>query len=153
MKRDDLQFQLSYSYFMESMHARLYSRVDKLLTFAQLVLGSSVFASFGENWFLGLALVILSAISFVWQPAAKSHVYAGRADNYAKLMYRADELTDQELESQLTSTVEDIFDEVGALTSAAYMRAAIQLGRQCDTKLSGIEKVLAWLAGDLPRHP
>lgn len=150
MKRDELQFQLSYSFFMESMHARLYAKIDKLLTFTQLVLGSSVFASFGENWALGIALVTLSSLSFVWQPAAKSNLYASRADTYAKLMSTCDDLSDQQLQEEMTNSIENIHDEVGALCAVAHKRATIQLGRGTGGKLSPYETFIGWLACDVP---
>ncbi len=150
MKRDELQFQLSYSFFMESMHARLYAKIDKLLTFAQLVLGSSVFASFGENWLLGIALVTLSSLSFVWQPAAKSNLYASRADSYAKLMSRYDDVDDKQLQEEMTNSIENIHDEVGALCAVAHKRATLQLGRGEGSKLSRYEAFIGWLAGDVP---
>lgn len=151
MNREDLIFHLNYCFFIESLHARFLSRADKLLTFIQLVLGSSVFASIDSPMLLGGALVSLSALSFVWQPAVNAVPFADRADKYARLMYREHALSDEELNAELTSFVQGSYNELGFLCAPAYKRAAIKLGRVNDKKLTRLESVAAWFAGDLPR--
>lgn len=151
MNREDLIFHLNYCFFIESLHARFLSRADKLLTFIQLVLGSSVFAAVNSPMLLGGALVSFSALSFVWQPAVNAVPFADRADKYARLMYREHSLSDEELNAELTAFVQGSYNELGFLCAPAYKRAAIKLGRVNDKKLTRLESVAAWFAGDLPR--
>jgi hypothetical protein len=151
MKREELIFHANYCFFIESMHARFLSRADKLLTFIQLVIGSSVFASVDSPMLLGGALVSFSALSFVWQPAVNATLFANRADQYARLLYREQKLSDEELNNELASCVQNSYSEIGLLCAPAYKRAAIKLGLLNDKKLTRSEALAAWFAGDLPR--
>ena len=44
MNRDDLEFDINYSYFIEKMNYTLLNRIDKGITLVLIVLGFSVFA-------------------------------------------------------------------------------------------------------------
>jgi hypothetical protein len=65
MTRDTTLFNIRYSLHIETMQATFYNRLDKLLTFIQIMLGSAIFASFGSLPLFGAAVAATSAASFV----------------------------------------------------------------------------------------
>lgn len=57
MSREELIRRTYYSFFYETMLSTLYGRIDRTLTFAQILLGSVVFASFWDPVFTGAIIV------------------------------------------------------------------------------------------------
>ncbi|WP_323909079.1 hypothetical protein [Aeromonas caviae] len=151
MPRHKLNFDLHYGHAIEMMHARFWARSDRLLTFFQIVLGSAVFADVGNNMLFGGLLVVLSTLSFVWQPAMTALRFAKRGENYARLIINESTMTDDELRAALSKAAEDMPSELGVLTNPAHMRACIELGCPPTTKLTFWETVAAFIAGDVPK--
>lgn len=60
-------FNIRYSFHIETMQATLYSRLDRLMSFVQIMLGSAIFAAYGSLPLFGAVVACISAISFVWQ--------------------------------------------------------------------------------------
>lgn len=151
MVRHELKFVLYYSHAIEVMHARFLARIDRLLTFVQIVLGSVVFAGVEGTMLYGFLVVVLATGSFVWQPAMTSLRFAKRGESYARLILNEPTMTDDELRATLTKTAEDMPAELGVLTNPAHMRACIELGCPPTTKLTFWETVAAFIAGDVPK--
>ena len=151
MTRHKLNFDIHYGHAIEAMHARFWARSDRLLTFFQIVLGSAVFADVGNNMLFGGLLVVLSTMSFVWQPAMTSLHFAKRQENYARLIINEPTMSEEELRAALSKAAEDMPAELGLLTNPAHMRACIELGCPPTTTLTFWEKVAAFIAGDVPR--
>jgi len=77
MGKDDLSFDLKYGYWFNLLCERLYSRIDFLLNFVQLVGGSGAALAVvnGSPQLVvtaGLALAVCAAISLLVQPAIKA---------------------------------------------------------------------------------
>ncbi|MGY3853989.1 hypothetical protein ACW5W8_14345 [Aeromonas aquatilis] len=151
MSRHNLNYQLRYSHAIEDMHARFWARSDRLLTFFQIVLGSAVFADVGNNMLFGGLLVVLSTLSFVWQPAMTALRFAKRGENYARLIINEPTMSDDDLRAALSSATEDMPSEIGLLTKAAELRATYALGCTTTQKLTFWETVFAFIAGDVPK--
>ncbi|CAI0891940.1 Uncharacterised protein [Serratia fonticola] len=152
MTRDTTVFHIRYSFHIETMHATLYNRLDKLLTFAQILLGSTIFATMGNLAFLGALVTVMAIISFVWQPGKAAMLYEIQAKKMKELITKPDTLSDSELHSAYTKAEETDNPTLGLLRDAAYNRALIVSGRESElVKLSLPEKVAAWFAGDLPK--
>lgn len=151
MVRYELNYQLRYSHTIEEMHKRYLERWDLILNFLQIVLGSAVFADFGGNVVFGLMLVILSTVSFVWQPGKASLLFAKRAEYYARLIINESSLTDEELRNALCEAAEGAPSEYGVLTKPAEFRAAYALGSKPTGDLTICETIAAFIAGDVPR--
>lgn len=152
MTRDTTVFHIRYSFHLETMHATFYSRVDKLLTFAQIMLGSTIFATFGNLALLGALVTTMAAISFVWQPGKAAMLYEIQAKKMKELITKPDTLSDSELHSAYTRAEETDNPTLGLLRDAAYNRTLIVSGRESELiKLSLPEKIASWFAGDLPK--
>ncbi|WP_141234344.1 hypothetical protein [Serratia fonticola] len=154
MTRDTTVFHIRYSFHIETMHATLYNRLDKLLTFAQILLGSTIFATLGNLTLLGALVTLMAAISFVWQPGKAAMLYEIQAKKMKELITKTDTFSDSELHFAYIKAEETDNPTLGLLREAAHKRALITQGRESESaliKLSLSEKVVAWFAGDLPK--
>ncbi|MGP2733844.1 hypothetical protein [Serratia bockelmannii] len=154
MTRDDIVFHIRYSFHIETMHATLYSRLDKLLTFGQILLGSIIFATFGNLSLLGALVTVFSIASFVWQPGKAALLHEIQAKKMKELITTPADISESELHSRYLKVEETDNPTLGLLRDAAYKRTLIALGRSAESKnirLTFPEKIVSWFAGDLPR--
>lgn len=137
------------------MQSVLLDRIDKLISFLLIVLGSSVMAS-GFNLFItGLFIASLSAFQFIYQPGKTSCLANSRAKKYLSLKYNIEsqKLDAEEIDKQLIKLLQSDISTLGALCNPAFKRASIQLDLDDDTELSKFESLISWIAGDLPISP
>jgi hypothetical protein len=150
MNRSELEFQIAYSSRLERMIAILLSRIDRVVTFAQILLGASVFAH-APYIPVGTLITVFAAYSFVYQPGIKSMQALTQKQKYDDLLAQALKLTDDELKARFYALQENDVPEIGELCHAAHMGEEIRLGHPPSVVLSKYERLVAWLAGDLPR--
>ncbi|KAB7669741.1 hypothetical protein [Plesiomonas shigelloides] len=153
MERHDIEFDIAYSYHLESMFSTITGRIDRLITLIIIVAGFSVFSSIsGYAWF-GILIAVLSVAQIVYQFARVSGVSENQAGKYLSLSVDSSELSDTELKARFKELQKSDSKAWGVLTHVAYKRACIVLGREDTTaKLTVIESCAAWLAGDLPKE-
>jgi hypothetical protein len=130
------------------MHATLCNRIDRALTFSQLVLSSSVFANVEHVAIIGALMAVLAALSFVYQFSASAMKANIQAKNYKAMLYSND--NDDQLKAKFISCQDNDSDAFGVLRNAAHIRASIACEIADSYQLSRFEKFAAWLAGDLP---
>ncbi|MGF6936832.1 hypothetical protein OKW41_005994 [Paraburkholderia sp. UCT70] len=155
MERDELLFQLGYSARLERMTSTLLGRIDRGTSFAQLFLGASIFAN-GPNWLQYVIATLLCAITvfvIVYQPAVKQMLAAAQRDAYDCLLVKARDLPDAEISEQLVAIQKQDSAVLGALCNPAHLGECIRLDREPNVTLDRHERLVAWLAGDLPRLP
>lgn len=150
-ERHGLEFAVFYSVALCEMHARFWGRTDKWLNFLQIALGSAVFASVGDTMVFGGLLVGMTAFTFVWQPGVTAMKFTMQHQKYQALLYKMSALDDAELSRSLLEIGENDQPELGLLTHAAELRAHIRMSKSTDIRLTLAEKLMSWLAGDLPR--
>lgn len=152
MNLHELQFQIRYSFHLETMQAVLCGRIDRLLCIGQIFLGSMCAAFTAIAPVMGVLIALLAAVAMVCQFAAKGVRAEHQAAQLKPLL--TSNLSASELEQQFTAIQENDSEVFGALRNAAHMRATIAMGLTDDGyQLTRFEKVMAWLAGDLPPHP
>ena len=154
MTREEVVFRANYSYFIETMHATLYGRIDKLITFTQLLLGSAVFASLGNPIYIGAIIAVVSAVSFTWQFAKSAMVCETQAIKMKSLIGKTSLFSDDELLSGYLRAEETDSPVLGVLRDAAQKRTHIVLGQYeqaSKIKLTVMESFVSWLAGDCPK--
>ncbi len=154
MTRESTIFHIRYSFHIETMQATFYSRLDRLLTFSQIMLGSAIFATYGSLPLFGAIVASLSAISFVWQPSKTAMLCEAQSKKMKELITKPDSTSDSELHAAYVKAEETDNPMLGLLRDAAYIRTLIVLGRSSEAisvKLSFIQKAAAWFAGDLPK--
>lgn len=151
MERDALVFSIRYSAVLNQMQATLLNRVDRIINMLLLVFGSAVAADMGSNFVFGLAVALLSAFSFVWQPGKSATFYDIQAKGYTALFTQQSAASTEEIACKYQQLQLSDQPEIGSLRDAAFKRSAISLQRHDDTELTRWQSVIAWLAGDLPR--
>jgi hypothetical protein len=149
--RFDTEFQIGYSIRLEKMQAMLLSRTDRIVNFLQIVLSAAVISN-SAPVLTGLVLAVLSTYSFVWQPGAKSMLALTQKQKYENLQAQASTLDDNELHKRYCDLAESDSLVIGSLTRPAHLGEMIRLGQPPDFKLTTLEQIFAFFAGDLPRH-
>ena len=152
MSRQDLIFDINYSYYLEKMFSTLKGRIDRLMTFLIILSGCGVFVSItGYVWF-GAFIAALSVSQVVYQFSRVSGIATEQARIYLELITDEESLTDEELQARFKQIQNADSKPWGCLELPAHKRAAIALERTDTTRdLTNSEKLAAWLAGDLPR--
>lgn len=151
MTRDDLKFDIYYSYSIEKMNFTLLSRIDKTITLLLIVLGFSVFAPFSNMFVFGVTVAVLSVLQLVYQFAAESGLSKEQMRQYKRLIVEFDSLADCDLRDKFLKVQDSDSNPWQSLQYAAHKRACITLGLDDDTpRLSLRHKVISWLAGDNP---
>ncbi|EPY4252841.1 TPA: hypothetical protein L9P67_002307 [Klebsiella pneumoniae] len=154
MTREATLFNIRYSFHIETMQATLYNRVDKFLTFAQILLGSAIFADYGSLPLFGACVATISIVSFVWQPGKMALLHETQAKKMKALTTMPASISDDDLYASYQKAEETDNPTLGLLRDAAYKRAWIAMGHPEESKkvtLTVAEKIFAWLAGDLPK--
>lgn len=146
---NNIQFDIRYSFHLETMHATLCSRIDRGLTCTQLVLGSAVFADVSIAPLVGAIMTVLAAVSLVYQFGASAMKASIQAKNYKAMLYSDD--NEAELKTRFVASQENDSEAFGVLRNPAQIRASISLGIEDNQPMTRFEKVAAWCAGDLPK--
>lgn len=153
--RNDLVFELHYSYNLENLNYHLNDRLNKLLITIQLLLSSAVFGDldrffpdFHLNIIIGFILAILSVLSLVYGFGEKAALSKVAQAQYQPLLKSFSTMTDDEFNQELVAT--DLLNNniTGALTDIAHKRAAIQLGLEDDTDLGFYQLFVAKFCGE-----
>ncbi|MBD2816878.1 hypothetical protein ID850_19635 [Xenorhabdus sp. Flor] len=151
MNRNDIIFDINYSYYLENLFGTLMGRIDKLISITLIVLGGSVFSPFGNLFIFGVFVAIISAAQFIYQPGRSSGISYEQAKKYRQLITLEPMLTNEELHNRFNEIQSLDSNPWAVLRSAAYKRASIKLGLVDNTApLTKIESIWSWIAGDLP---
>lgn len=154
MTRDSIAFNIRYSFHIETMQATFYNRLDKFLTFVQIMLGSAIFAAYGSIPLFGAVVAAISAVSFVWQPGKAAMLCEVQAKKMKELINKPSTISVEDLHAAYLRAEEGDTPTLGLLRDAAHKRALIALNRGDEAKkilLSRTEKIFAWFSGDLPK--
>lgn len=151
MSRDDLEFDINYSYFIEKMNYTLLNRIDKSITLMLIVLGFSVFAPFSNMFVFGVVVAVLSVLQLVYQFGQEAGLSKEQMRQYKRLLVEFATLSDEELRARYLKVQDADSNPWRSLQDAAFKRTCIVLGRNDDSEISFTHSVIAWFAGDLPR--
>ncbi|EAW3063742.1 hypothetical protein CIX30_13530 [Salmonella enterica] len=155
-KMNDAVFQVWYSYFLEILTARFWSRVDKCISLLQLTFGSAILLASSYSQIFGVLLVVLSAVQMSFRPGESSAVASRQAEKYLHLTEKLDKYNADEIKDRLHTISSYDTDEIGTLCSVAYVRTSIKLSRtensQYYDNLGLWGKFIAWVASDLPKE-
>ncbi|EPO0902238.1 hypothetical protein ACT555_004325 [Citrobacter amalonaticus] len=150
MTRDDMVFDVNYSYYLEKMYFTILTRIDKAITMLLIVLGFSVFAPFMNLFAFGVGVAFLSVLQLVYQYGQAAGLSKEQMRQYRRLLVEMDTLPDNELRNRYLKIQDADSVPWQSLQEAAFKRTCIVLGRECSRKLSPRKSLIAWLAGDLP---
>lgn len=137
------------------MTSTLLGRIDRGASFITLFLGASVFADV-PHWLqyaIATGLCATTVYVIVFQPGACALKAAAQQSAYEDLNAKSGALPDDELSREFAAIQKQDSSVLGALHNAAHVGECIRLDREPNITLSWRERVIAWLAGDLPRAP
>ncbi|MDU4566135.1 MAG: hypothetical protein E6Y63_06755 [Haemophilus parainfluenzae] len=154
--RNDLVFELYYSYNLENLFYHCNARLNNLFTVVQLLLSSAIIGDLSSytppsvniNIIIGLILAVLSALSLVYRFGEKAVSARIGADRYSALIHRHSKMTDDELADVLLESNSLDNHITGVFADIAYKRSAIQLNLQDDTKLTCYQSFIAKFCGE-----
>ncbi|TCL06858.1 hypothetical protein [Sodalis ligni] len=152
MDRDDLEFDVNYSYFLERMNHTLLTRIDKGITLVLIVMGFSVFSPYSNIFIFGVIVAFLSVAQLVYQFGQEAGLSKEQMRQYKRLLVEMPSLDTDELRARYLKTQDADSNPWKSLEEAAFKRTCIALSRSDDTKLSWKQGVIAWIAGDLPLY-
>lgn len=154
MARETTIFNIRYSFYIETMQATFFNRMDRLLTFLQIMLGSAIFAAYGSIPLFGAVVAAISVISFVWQPGRVSMLCEVQSRKMKELINLPASYSDEDLHTAYLRAEQSDNPTLGLFRDAAHKRTLISVGRYAEAKairLNFFEKIVSWLAGDLPK--
>lgn len=159
MTRESLMINIRYSFQLETMQATLCNRLDRCFAFVQIILGSVIWASYSFLPphilpLLGAIITVISVAGFALQPGRTAILCDIQARKMKALLSVPHDLPDEDLRVAFLKTEEGDNPVFGILRDAAYKRALTALGYASDAKLITLtlaEKIVAWMAGDLPK--
>ena len=104
--REDLIFELYYSYNLENLHYHFNARLNNLFTVLQLLLSSAIIGNLSQyfayaNLIIGIALAVLSALSLVYRFGEKAAISQIAKARYSSLIHQYSQMNDDELRQAL----------------------------------------------------
>ncbi|HAT1511891.1 TPA: hypothetical protein I8W54_000160 [Morganella morganii] len=148
MTREQLLQQIYFSYKLNSIVSVTFNRIDKILSFLLLLLGSSVIGSLGNNIFLGLCIATITAVRMAW-PLEKTAENA-RKQSVAYLNLYTVQATfdsDEKLTNALTLIQKDDLIPWWSLYRIAEISYQDDFGIDHEFTLSTLEKSIAFFSG------
>ncbi|WP_275386466.1 hypothetical protein [Xenorhabdus bovienii] len=127
MSRNDIIFDINYSFYLENLFGTLMSRIDKFISITLIVLGGSVFSPFGNLFIFGALVAVISAAQFIYQPRRGAGISDEQAKKYRQLITLEPTLTDEELARRFYEVQSLDSKPWGVLRSPAYKKASIRL--------------------------
>lgn len=148
MNREEMLYQIYYSYCVELKFSRILGRIDKVLSFALILLGSSVIANAGSPFWIGIFIAAISAIKMAFHFESSSAQARKNAGNYLKLYNSSlNEESDSELQKKILTLQENDSDVWSVLIMPSVMKAQNDLGKDCAVNLSFRQKVFNLISG------
>ncbi|QLR42754.1 hypothetical protein HV346_08755 [Enterobacter sp. RHBSTW-00994] len=150
MSRDDLNFNIYYSYILERMNYTLLSRIDKCITLVLIVLGFSVFAPFSNYFFFGVVVAALSVFQLVYRYGEEAGISKEQMKQYKKLLVSAPSLSDEELQAQYISVQNTDSNPWRTLEHPAYIVACLYFDLEVKRDMTWKECMMSRLSGGYP---
>ena len=148
MSREDMLYLIYYSHHLEKMFSIITGRIDKILSFLLLLLGSSVFGGLGHPILIGLLIAGISAIKMSFHFEAAAEHSRKQASAYLKLYtVHFQFANDQELLDAIADAQDKDHNPWHVLTYPAMVATQIASGKTPTAKLTFIEKCFAFFAG------
>ncbi|EHS3655144.1 hypothetical protein KV336_002956 [Escherichia coli] len=151
----NVSFCFRYSFHLETMMSTLYRRLEYLLCFILMLAGGLVLADVGNTVLQGLVVIIVAFTVLALRPARNALLCEWQAARYHELIRDFEYHPDETELPDMDEIEQDDNTAIGLLRNAAYKRALIALGYSQEAsaiRLTTMEKIAAWFAGDLPEE-
>ncbi|WP_448512342.1 hypothetical protein [Photorhabdus laumondii] len=152
MSREDLLYQIYYSYCIEKMLSVITDKINWTSSFILILLGSTI-AIIGAYYtvFAGLLITAIATMKIMFSFEVISERANKQAARYL-MLYNTSHLiiSDEELLNRLVDIQDDDNRPWTSLVYPAMLQASQVLGRPTDIQLTRYEKLMAFLAGSVP---
>lgn len=154
-ERQNLFFDVAYSFCYEKMMYKFWGRLDKLCSMLLLLLSASVMASFASATCLGLAVAAVSVLQFVYAPGVKAVQSKQAFVSYSRLYAELSDLDTAQIKARMLEIADS--DAIGLLAHPACLAACAMLNRMPPTcppqrEMTLCERVAAHFAGEFPEY-
>ncbi|MHA0949548.1 hypothetical protein [Enterobacter ludwigii] len=156
MSREEILDRVLFSHYFEKMFSTLTGRIDRLLSFLSLFLGSSIVADIGSPVWSGISIAMISALQMTFQFGKSSEHSRKQAKQYQVLFTTAFKLSDDELFNKMLEIEDGDFEPWAILHNPAILRTRIHLSiapDQHEQSLNLIERITARIAGGPSKRP
>ncbi|EAC1133926.1 hypothetical protein DU258_21115 [Salmonella enterica subsp. enterica] len=148
MNREELLYQILYSHNLEKLYGTLTGRIDKILSFCLLLLGSAVVASIGHPVATGLFIAGITALRMAFRFEAASEHARRQSGAWLKLFNTQHQtLSDDDLLCAVTSLQEADSAVWSVLIRPAMILTQSEQGKTQREKLTPAERLFAFFSG------
>lgn len=150
MSREEVLDRILFSHYFEKMFSTLTGRIDRLLFFLSLFLGSSIVADIGSPVWSGISIAMITALQMTFQFGKSSEHSIKQAKLYQILFTTAFKLSDDELFNKMLEIEDTDFEPWAVLHNPAMFRTRIHLDvipDQHEPAMNDIERITARIAG------
>ncbi|MCT8350090.1 hypothetical protein LGZ99_23570 [Photorhabdus temperata] len=147
MSRENLLYLIYYSYQLHMMFSVLLGRIDKVLSFFLLLLGSSVIGNLGNQVIIGIAIAAITALRMAFSFEKTAESARKQSIRYLNL-YTIHALTapEQELANYVSDMQNDDHIVWSPLVNPADIITRKHLGEPVDIKLTRWERFMSCIA-------
>ncbi|NHH86533.1 hypothetical protein [Cobetia sp. MB87] len=146
-----LEYDVVYSLHVEKMTERFNRRLDNLITFGLILLGSAIAGSLGNSVLIGILVATFSASQLVWRFGEKAGHAAAQMKRYEQLLSEFNALDDDSVRAGLNALSAQDSTPLTSLENIATRNAIIYLGwYENDLGLTRLEQVLGFFCGATP---
>ncbi|ENX4473609.1 hypothetical protein ACFO72_004580 [Enterobacter roggenkampii] len=156
MSREDVLDRVLLSHYFEEMFSTSTGRIDRLLSFLSLFIGSSIVADTGSPVWSGISIAMISALQMTFQFGKSSEHSRKQAKQHQVLFTTAFKLSDDELFNKMLEIEDGDFEPWAILHNPAMLRTRIHLSvahDQHEQRLNLIERITARIAGGPSKRP
>lgn len=147
MSREQMLYQIWFSHRLYSMSGVVLRRVDKTLSFLLLLLGSSVMGDIGWPQVTGFLIAALTALKMAFQFERSGEVATIQSRAWQNLYCAAGDISDEDLNEQIQNIQQNDPVAWRSLVAPAETETRNDLGEPVTTRLTLVERVVAFLAG------
>ncbi|WGL96237.1 hypothetical protein [Arsenophonus nasoniae] len=149
-----LLFHAHHCYFIEMMTSVLYTRINNLCFFLQLLLGFAVFSDRVNMALAGFIIAVVAAYQFEAQPVLIANNARQRALRYGKVIRRLDDSSYVDIQENIKQPDPKDNNVLLAIRKAGYIQSSIATGNPDTAKLkfkllSLPERFIIFLAGGI----
>lgn len=138
-KLDEARMRALRNGIYHTMRRTFFERVDRLLNFSVIILGTAVAASLANVGVLGIAAAVVGTAQLVWAPGSKARDHAVLQGKFFSLVARAEvaggdgELLASTIEQELAQIYSEETTTMNAVNALAYNAAQNANGRPAET--------------------
>ncbi|RTR01976.1 hypothetical protein [Halomonas nitroreducens] len=133
-QRNADEFAVFVSFNVEKLTETLNARADRFCTFLLILLGSAVFGSMADTFWLGFAVASTAAVQFVWRFGEAAGAAGSQKQRYALLLGCMSSLSDSDLAAELERIQEHDSRPLSAIEAIAFNKACLMRGQSDQMK-------------------